>query len=155
MEFYADNAADAGDYLIGEKIDINGDGTPLRYMDQPTKDGSSADYWAREPRQRSTSTTPPASPTTSSTCCPRAAGRRRSTASSYDSPDLRRLHASRASAGTKAYQIWYRALTVYMTSTTDYAGARAATLKAATDLFGADSEELKAVSATWTGVNVK
>ncbi|NEE11912.1 M4 family metallopeptidase, partial [Streptomyces sp. SID7499] len=35
VEFFADNTSDAGDYLIGEKIDINGDGTPLRYMDKP------------------------------------------------------------------------------------------------------------------------
>ncbi len=37
----------------------------------------------------------------------------------------------------------------------DNAGARVATETAATDLFGADSEELKAVSATWAAVNVK
>ncbi|HEY8978356.1 MAG TPA: M4 family metallopeptidase, partial [Streptomyces sp.] len=40
VEFYANNASDVGDYLIGEKIDINGNGTPLRYMDKPSKDGS-------------------------------------------------------------------------------------------------------------------
>ncbi|MEU2931256.1 M4 family metallopeptidase, partial [Streptomyces sp. NPDC007251] len=43
VEFYANNASDPGDYLIGEKININGDGTPLRYMDKPSKDGGSAD----------------------------------------------------------------------------------------------------------------
>src|SRR6202008_3343871 len=46
VEFYANNASDPGDYLIGEKININGDGTPLRYMDKPSKDGGSADYWS-------------------------------------------------------------------------------------------------------------
>ena len=35
VEFYANNAGDPGDYLIGEKIDLNGNGTPLRYMDKP------------------------------------------------------------------------------------------------------------------------
>ena len=45
VEFYAKNNEDVGDYLIGEKIDINGDGTPLRYMDKPSKDGQSQDYW--------------------------------------------------------------------------------------------------------------
>ncbi len=45
VEFYANNSTDVGDYLIGEKIDINGDGTPLRYMDKPSKDGGSADSW--------------------------------------------------------------------------------------------------------------
>ncbi|MFD5637763.1 M4 family metallopeptidase, partial [Streptomyces sp. NPDC127077] len=39
VEFYAANSSDVGDYLIGEKININGDGTPLRYMDKPSKDG--------------------------------------------------------------------------------------------------------------------
>ncbi|MFE5758919.1 M4 family metallopeptidase, partial [Streptomyces massasporeus] len=37
-EFFANNSSDVGDYLIGEEIDINGDGTPLRYMDKPSKD---------------------------------------------------------------------------------------------------------------------
>ena len=41
-----------------------------------------------------------------------------------------------------AAQIWYRALTVYMTSNTDYAGARVATLNAAADLYGAGSAQL-------------
>ncbi|MET7792123.1 M4 family metallopeptidase, partial [Streptomyces sp900116325] len=39
VEFYAANSSDVGDYLIGEEININGDGTPLRYMDKPSKDG--------------------------------------------------------------------------------------------------------------------
>ena len=46
VEFYANSAADPGDYLIGEKIDIRGNGTPLRYMDKPSKDGASQDCWS-------------------------------------------------------------------------------------------------------------
>ena len=38
-----------------------------------------------------------------------------------------------------AAKIWYRALTVYMTSSTNYAGARVADVNAATDLYGATS----------------
>jgi Zn-dependent metalloprotease len=53
-----------------------------------------------------------------------------------------------------AEKIWYRALTTYMTSDTDYAGARAATLQAATDLHGASSVQAKAVAAAWTAVAV-
>ncbi|KPC81590.1 peptidase M4, partial [Streptomyces sp. NRRL F-6602] len=45
VEFHENNAADKGDYLIGEKIDINGNGTPLRYMDKPSRDGKSKDSW--------------------------------------------------------------------------------------------------------------
>jgi Zn-dependent metalloprotease len=54
----------------------------------------------------------------------------------------------------KAEQVWYRALTVYMTSGTDYAGARAATVSAASDLYGAGSVEAKAVAAAWKAVSV-
>jgi Zn-dependent metalloprotease len=54
----------------------------------------------------------------------------------------------------KAEKIWYRAVTVYMTSTTDYAGARAATLSAASDLYGAGSAERAAVAAAWSAVSV-
>ena len=46
VEFYANNADRPGDYLIGEKININGNGTPLRYMDKPSKDGGSQDCWS-------------------------------------------------------------------------------------------------------------
>jgi Zn-dependent metalloprotease len=53
-----------------------------------------------------------------------------------------------------AQKIWYRALTVYMTSNTDYAGARAATIEAADDLYGAGSKQSKAVAAAWDAVSV-
>ena len=58
VEFYADNAADPGDYLIGEKININGNGTPLRYMDKPTKDGAQQGLLVLARSAASTCTTP-------------------------------------------------------------------------------------------------
>jgi zinc metalloprotease ZmpA len=54
---------------------------------------------------------------------------------------------------TNAEKIWYRALTVYMTGSTNYLGARTATLKAAADLYGAGGAESSAVAAAWTAVN--
>jgi Zn-dependent metalloprotease len=54
-----------------------------------------------------------------------------------------------------AQQIWYRALTVYMVSNTDYAGARVATVNAATDLYGAGSTEVAAVTAAWEAVSMQ
>ena len=54
----------------------------------------------------------------------------------------------------KASQIWYRALTVYFTSNTDYAAARVATTTAAGDLYGAGSAEQLAVAATWDAVSM-
>ena len=54
-----------------------------------------------------------------------------------------------------AAAIWYRALTVYMTSETTYAGAREATLRAASDLYQPDSVEVKTVTSAWDAVAVK
>ncbi len=55
---------------------------------------------------------------------------------------------------TKALRIWYRALTVYMTSGTDYQDARDATIRAAADLYGSASAACAAVTDTWTGLKV-
>lgn len=52
----------------------------------------------------------------------------------------------------KAEKIWYRALTLYFTSGTNYAAARMATIRAANDLYGAT--EANAVAAAWTAVSV-
>ena len=53
-----------------------------------------------------------------------------------------------------AEQIWYPALTNYMTSGTNYADARNATLSAAADLYGAGSTQYNAVIAAWDAVSV-
>ena len=69
-----------------------------------------------------------------------------------------RLHRTyRAVTGigrTAAARIWFRALTVYMTSSTNYTGARTATLNAARDLYGLDSTQRTAVAAAWSAVTV-
>lgn len=53
-----------------------------------------------------------------------------------------------------AARIWYRALTVYMTSGTNFSGARTATLNAATDLFGSSSTQYTATATAWCAVGV-
>lgn len=55
---------------------------------------------------------------------------------------------------TDAAKIWYRALTVYMTSSTNFAGARTAMLNAATDLFGSTSAQYNTVATGWCAVGV-
>lgn len=52
----------------------------------------------------------------------------------------------------KAEQIFYRALSTYMNSSTNFAGARTATEQAATDLYGATEKD--AVSKAWCAVGV-
>ncbi|HEX6084476.1 MAG TPA: M4 family metallopeptidase [Thermoanaerobaculia bacterium] len=51
-----------------------------------------------------------------------------------------------------AAKIWYRALTTYMTSSTNFAGARTATAQAATDLYGATAAAR--VHLAWDAVGV-
>lgn len=55
----------------------------------------------------------------------------------------------------KTSRIYYRGLTTYMTSTTDFLGARNALVKAATDLYGASSAEVTAVNNAFDTVGVK
>ncbi|WKX74447.1 M4 family metallopeptidase [Streptomyces sp. XD-27] len=153
VEFYAKNPKDPGDYLIGEKININGDGTPLRYMDKPSKDGASFDYWksgmgAEDPHL----TSGPANHFFY--LLSEGSGRKVIGGVTYDSP-TKDGRTVKGIGRAKAEKIWYKALTTYMTSTTNYKGARDATLKAARALYGHNSTEYKAVNNAWAGINVK
>ncbi|WP_374200783.1 M4 family metallopeptidase [Streptomyces bambusae] len=153
VEFYAANADDAGDYLIGEKIDIRGNGTPLRYMDKPSRDGNSADYWSRTVGRLDVHySSGPANHFFY--LLSEGSGAKTVNGVSYDSPTYDGSTVT-GIGRVKAYKIWYKALSVYMTSSTDYAGARTATLQAAADLYGSGSAEHQAVAAAWTAVNVK
>ncbi|WP_372348520.1 M4 family metallopeptidase [Streptomyces sp. KL116D] len=71
----------------------------------------------------------------------------------YDSPTYDGLPVAGVGL-TDASAVVCRALTVYMTSTTDYAGARTATLQAAADLYGAKSDAYESVANAWAAVNV-
>ncbi|MFE5796027.1 M4 family metallopeptidase [Streptomyces sp. NPDC056503] len=153
VEFYANNSSDTGDYLIGEKIDIRGNGTPLRHMDKPSKDGNSADYWSSSLGRLDVHySSGPANHFFY--LLAEGSGTKTLNGVTYDSPTYD--NSTLAGIGRqKAYKIWYKALTAYMTSSTTYAGARTATLSAATDLYGANSAEYNAVNAAWKAVNVK
>jgi thermolysin len=51
-------------------------------------------------------------------------------------------------------RIWYRALTSYMTSSTNFAGARNATLSAAAAIFGSGSAQYNTVAQAWTACGI-
>ncbi|MGZ0146292.1 M4 family metallopeptidase [Kribbella sp. WER1] len=150
VEFYANNPSDPGDYYIGEKI--MKDRPALRFMDKPSKDGTSPDcysssvgnldvhyssaianHFAYLLAEGSGAKTIGGLPHNSPTC---------------DGSTLTGI------GHDKLGKIWFRALTTYMTSGTTYAQARTATLNAATDLYGANSAEKAAVAAAWTAVSV-
>ncbi|OXS32334.1 M4 family metallopeptidase [Streptomyces sp. XY006] len=151
-EFFANNSSDVGDYLIGEEIDINGDGTPLRYMDKPSKDGASKDAWSSSLGGLDVHySSGPANHFFY--LLSEGSGAKTINGVSYNSPTSNGSTVT-GIGRTKALQIWYKALTTYMTSTTKYAAARTATLNAASALYGASSTEYKAVAAAWSAVNV-
>ncbi|MEV6176158.1 M4 family metallopeptidase [Streptomyces sp. NPDC052015] len=153
VEFHADNASDAGDYLIGEKIVRSGFGRDaLRYMDKPSKDGNSADYWSSSVGGLDVHYSSGVA-NHFAYLLAEGSGTKTVNGVTYDSP----THDGSTVTGIgrdKLGRIWYRALTVYMTSSTNYAGARTATLDAARDLYGAGSAEYDAVAAAWSAVNV-
>jgi hypothetical protein len=151
-EFYANNASDQGDYLIGEKIDINGDGTPLRYMDQPSRDGASKDYWYSGINGVDVHySSGPANHFFY--LLSEGSGQKVINGVSYNSPTYDGLPVTGIGRGN-AEKIWFKALTERMTSTTKYADARTATLQAAADLFGLGSATYNAVANAWAAVNV-
>ncbi|MFF5474098.1 M4 family metallopeptidase [Streptomyces achromogenes] len=152
VEFYANNSTDVGDYLVGEKIDINGDGTPLRYMDKPSKDGASKDAWYSGIGGVDVHySSGPANHFFY--LLSEGSGAKVVNGVSYNSPTADGLPVT-GIGRDKALQIWYRALSTKWTSTTNYAGARTGTLAAAGELYGTTSAEYKAVQDAWAGVGV-
>ncbi|MGW0732764.1 M4 family metallopeptidase [Streptomyces sp. NPDC002851] len=151
-EFYAKNAEDVGDYLIGEKIDIRGDGTPLRYMDKPSRDGKSKDDWYKGIGGIDVHySSGPANHFFY--LLSEGSGKKEINGVQYDSPTADGQPVT-GIGRDKAEQIWFKALTTYMTSRTDYHAARVATLDAAKDLYGDGTAEYKAVDRAWAAVNV-
>ncbi|MEH0541875.1 M4 family metallopeptidase [Streptomyces sp. B21-105] len=152
VEFSAGNSSDVGDYLIGEKIDINGDGTPLRYMDKPSKDGGSADSWYSGVGNLDVHySSGPANHMFY--LLSEGSGTKTINGVTYNSPTSDGV-AVAGIGRAAALQIWYKALTTYMTSSTNYAGARTAALNAAAALYGSNSTQYAGVGNAFAGINV-
>lgn len=166
VEYFANNPEDKGDYLIGERIYKANDNLPagkmpvaLRYMFKPILDTDSPDCYSSsiggiDVHYSSGVANHFYYLLAEGSVVP--AGFGTGTEANLTPADLVCAGPSNlAGIGRdKADKIWYAALTDYMTTDTDYAGARAATLSAATDLYGATSAEYKAVAAAWTAVSV-
>jgi Zn-dependent metalloprotease len=161
VEFYANNPNDPGDYLIGEKVYAhNTTGTKaLRWMFKPSLDGASPDcYYSGIGNLNVHYSSGIANHfyylLAEGAVVPSGFGA--GTAANLTSSSLV-CNGNTAITGigrAAAQQIWYVALTEYMGSDTDYAGARSATLSAATDLYGAGSAQYNAVAAAWDAVSV-
>ncbi|NII72348.1 Zn-dependent metalloprotease [Dyella sp. SG562] len=161
VEYYANNGTDAPDYLIGEKIyrsNPNGT-TALRYMFKPSLDGASADCWSSSVGSLNVHYSSGVGNhffylLAEGAVVPAGFG----AGSSANLTAAKLVCNGNTAAGgigrDAAQKIWYRALTVYMTSNTNYAAARTATLKAAADLYGTTSTQYAGVASAWSAVSV-
>lgn len=155
VEFYANNPVDPPDYLLGEKIflaNASGIRYALRIMYNPIGDGRSPNCYNSNLGNLDVHYS---SGVANHFFYLLAEGTTPKTYSGVNHTSPTCNSSTLAGIGRdKAGKIWYRALTVYMTSDTNYAGARVATLNAASDLYGAASAERAAVAATWSAVSV-
>ncbi|HEY3272021.1 MAG TPA: M4 family metallopeptidase [Geothrix sp.] len=149
IEFYARGGSGTtigstgGNWTIGEQLATN----PLRWMYKPSLDGSSPDAWSSTigsldvhyssgPMNRCFYFLSQGATTTGNT------------STTYLPNGMTGIGNDKAAA------IWYRALTVYLTSSSNYASARAAAISAAKDLYTAGSPEEQAVWNAFHGINV-
>ena len=151
VEFYAANSNDPGDYLIGEQFDL-AKHAGFRRMDKPSSDGASYDCWSALVGQDDVHYSSGVG-NHFFYLLSEGSGAKTLNGVSYNSPTCNGSTVTGIGRDAAA-KIWYRALTVYMTSSTNYSGARTATLNAAKDLYGAGSAQYNAVAAAWSAVSV-
>ena len=163
VEYYANNGNDPGDYVIGEELFTNNANMSkaIRWMFKPSLEGAGRSqdcYGPTTPNVDVHFSSGPANHffylLAEGAVVPAGFG-----AGTWANltPASLVCNDNTAIAGIgrdAAQKIWYRALTVYMTSSTNYAGARAATISASTDLYGSASTQTNAVKAAWSAVNV-
>lgn len=152
VEFSANNPKNPPNYLLGEKLGLAQ--KFLRRLDHPSLDKleGTIDYWSPEAYDAEVHA---GSGVSSHAYYLLAEGSGRKTIGgfAYDSPTYDGSTVT-GIGRSKATAIFYRALTRYMVSTTDFHDARLATLKAAADLYGASSTAYQTVDKAWAAVNV-
>ena len=131
-------------WLIGEDAWTPGtSGDALRYMNDPLDDGYSLDYY---------------SSAAASTDVHYSSGI--SNLAFYllseggTHPRGKSTTSVTAIGESAAAAIWYKALAEYMTASTNFAGARTATLSAASSLYGSTSTQYTQVGNAWAAVGV-
>jgi len=143
VEFYASThgAATTPDYLIGEDIYTpTNPGDALRYMDDPMRDGNSIDTYLNY---------------NDGIDVHYSSGIANNAFYLLAEGGTHRLGGVVTGIGRdKAQRIFFRALDVYMVPGETFAQARADTIRAATDLYGAPSQEVISVGQAWTAVGV-
>jgi Zn-dependent metalloprotease len=159
VEFYVNNPKQKPNYLIGERIYAANQGkdtptTALRYMFKPSLDGKSPDCYNSNIGSLDVHYS---SGIANHFFYLFAEGATVPAGFSNLTPNDLVCNGNTALTGVgrdAAQKIWYRALTVYMTSNTNYAAARQAVLSAAADLYGNGSPQYNTAAQAWSAVSV-
>ena len=145
------NGTSSSSWLLGDGLYNNQPGKALRYMDDPTKDNYSKDYYPER--------IPFVSNPNNSNDQGGVHGNSGIANLAYvllvdggSHPRGKTNEQVPAIGMAKAEQIFYRALVTYMSQSTDFFGARSATIQAAQDLYGAT--EVTALESAWCAVGV-
>jgi hypothetical protein len=144
IEFAAQNPADPPDYLVGEKT-----GAPLRFMADPAADGKSRSCWTPDLGDLNVHYSSGVANKFFFLLAEGSGTSAYGTSPTCDgAPEVTGIGRDAAGA------IWYRALTRYLVSNSNYATARQATLRAAADLHGTGTAPYASVEAAWDAVGV-
>mgnify|MGYP003335558418 CR=1 FL=1 len=143
VERYAEGAS-SNNWLVGEETWTPGTaGDALRYMNDPAADGASLDYYSSS---AATTDVHYSSGIANLAFYLLAQG--------GTHPRGRSTTVVTGIGADEAAAIFYLANTTYMTSSTNFNGARTATLSAAAALYGSTSNEYTQVGNAWTAVGV-
>ena len=143
-------AIGANDWMLAREI--SKDGTPLRWMYKPSKDGRSPDAWSTGIRRLDVHFS---SGPNNRMFYFLAMGSKPEKDSDYYSKYLVKSPAAMTGIGLdKAYRIWFKAAATKFTASTNYKDARAKMLQAAQELYGAGSLEAIAVQRAYAAINV-
>jgi vibriolysin len=152
VEAWKDGAVSTDTWKVGEDITTPGTaGDALRYMNDPIADGSSYDYYPTRYMGSGDSGGVHLNSGIANLAFKLwvTGGTHPRAKTTVVVPPLNATAMTSIDMGAK---IWYRALTVYMTSSTNFQGARTATAQAATDLYGAAAADT--VHKGWDAVGV-
>ncbi|WP_078032189.1 M4 family metallopeptidase [Massilia sp. KIM] len=141
---------EGNDWQLGREISRNG--TPLRWMIKPSKDGNSHDAWSTGLKRLDVHYS---SGPNNRMFYFLAKGSQADKESEAYSKFLVKQPAAMSGIGLdKAFRIWFHANTTKFTSSTNYADARAKMIASSEELYGKGGREAIAVQRAYAAINV-
>jgi Zn-dependent metalloprotease len=138
------------DWKMG--VEISKTGTPLRWLYKPSLDGSSPNAWSSTIKNLNVHYS--SGPNNRMFYFLSQGSNSTSSSDMYSSYLNKAPLAMTGIGNDKAYRIWFKANTTKFTASTNYADARTKMIASATELYGAGSKEVIAVTRAYAAINV-